>query len=262
MSPEEHHLSLVPEPTDEFRVEELAYKRLKALEDSSIRIARLSSMFESHPVAFVELVERMLKGRRTPHGRAIYLVLVRLLSGARKVKSEAWEGAYGYCVRQQRPFLRLVLLKMKAVRIPNLDQSAMDLDDLTLGERKNLARTGDERMLNRLMEEIDPRVVAQLILHPRMTETRVLKLASKRPMHPQSLVTILHHERWGALASVQESIASNPWASDGLRAALVPLLGRKAQVDLSKGSAAVPAIRATMDYLRGNPIPLMDYMNA
>ena len=41
MSPEEHHLSLVPEPTDEFRVEELAYKRLKALEDPKWRAKML-----------------------------------------------------------------------------------------------------------------------------------------------------------------------------------------------------------------------------
>jgi hypothetical protein len=257
MPPNEPHLSLVPESDDDFRVEVLAYKRLRALEDSSIRIARLAAMFDIHPVAFVELVEQVLKGRRTQHGRAIYLDLVRLLSGARKVRAEAWERAYGYCVREDHPFLRLVLLKMKAVRIPDLEQGTMNLDDLTLGERKSLARTGDERSLNRLMEDLDPRVVSQILLHPRMTEARVLKIASKRPMHPQSLVAILHHERWGTMTSVHEAVASNPWASTGLRAAIVPLLGPKAQSELNKASASAPAIRATIDFLRGNPEPLI-----
>jgi len=261
MPSNEPHLSLVPESDEDFRVEVLAYKRLKALEDPRIRIARMAGMFDSHPVAFVELVDQMLCGLKTQHGRVIYLDLVRLLSGARQVRGEAWEQAYGYCVRQNHPFLRLILLKMKAVRVPDMEQRALVLDDLTLGERKSLARTGDERALNRLMEDIDPRVFPHILMHPRMTETRVLKLTSKRPTHPQSLVAVIQHLRWGAMASVHDAVASNPWASDGLRAALVPLLSSKARSELNKGSASAPAIRATIDFLRGNSKSLIALMD-
>ena len=52
---------------------------------------------------------------------------------------------------------------------------------LTLGERKSLARKPDRRMFDRVLRDPHPDVIALLLQNPRLTETDVVRLCSRRP---------------------------------------------------------------------------------
>jgi hypothetical protein len=57
-----------------------------------------------------------------------------------------------------------------------------EIQALTLGERKSLARAPNKkRLLDKLLHDQDPTVIANLINNPRLTERDILKIASKRP---------------------------------------------------------------------------------
>lgn len=80
---------------------------------------------------------------------------------------------------------------------------------LTLGERKSLARGGQRDMLIALLHDPDASVVAQLLTNPRLTEKDVVSMASRRPVHPEVLLT-LASSRWRARYHVRRALVLNP----------------------------------------------------
>lgn len=81
---------------------------------------------------------------------------------------------------------------------------------LTLGERKSLARTNNREKILLMLRDPHPAVVAILLDNPHVTESDVLKIASRRPNVPESLVRIAAHPRWSVRHSVKRAIVMNP----------------------------------------------------
>lgn len=81
---------------------------------------------------------------------------------------------------------------------------------LTLGERKSLARTNDREQLLLLLRDPHPAVVAILLDNPHVTESDVLKIASRRPSVPESLTRLAAHPRWSVRHGVKRALVMNP----------------------------------------------------
>jgi hypothetical protein len=81
---------------------------------------------------------------------------------------------------------------------------------LSLGERKSLARTNDREKLLLLLADPHPAVVAILLDNPHVTESDVLKIASRRPAAPDALTKLAAHPRWSVRHAVKRALVMNP----------------------------------------------------
>jgi hypothetical protein len=81
---------------------------------------------------------------------------------------------------------------------------------LTLGERKALARTNDREQILLLLRDPHPAVVAILADNPHVTESDILKIASRRPAVPESLTRLASHPRWSVRHPVKRALVLNP----------------------------------------------------
>jgi hypothetical protein len=81
---------------------------------------------------------------------------------------------------------------------------------LTLGERKSLARGHRRDMLEHLLRDSHPDVVTILLDNPHVTERDVLVIASRRPSPPVSLAAVAANHRWRTRYSVKRALVMNP----------------------------------------------------
>jgi hypothetical protein len=102
--------------------------------------------------------------------------------------------------------------------------------DITLGERKSLAR-GDPRkvprdLFDRILRDTDPSVLEIVLGNPRVTEGDVVRLAARRPTTVEAQRVIFRCERFIARYPVKRALAFNPYTPSDVAARLVPLLTR------------------------------------
>ncbi|MDI7269576.1 MAG: hypothetical protein QME96_16435 [Myxococcota bacterium] len=81
---------------------------------------------------------------------------------------------------------------------------------LTLGERRAAARKSDRFLLDRLLSDPDPGVVARLLRNPALTEREAVRIAAWRPGRAEVLIEVLRAFRWSVRPVVQAALARNP----------------------------------------------------
>ncbi len=111
--------------------------------------------------------------------------------------------------------------------------------DMSAGVRTSSARQRDRLVLDRLLHDRDPRVIAALLDNPRVTERDVVRVAAMRPSRGDILSLIAAHPRWSQQYRVRKAIAFNPDTPSPLARQLVHTLLRQDLVALA-GSRATP----------------------
>lgn len=104
---------------------------------------------------------------------------------------------------------------------PNLPKA---LAKVPLGVRRSLARRSDIGLIERLLGDPDPAVVANLLNNPRITEVEVVAMAARSPVREEVLTAIAHHPRWGVRRRVRMALAHNPGTPTGVALGLLHLL--------------------------------------
>jgi hypothetical protein len=122
--------------------------------------------------------------------------------------------------------------------------------ELTLGERKSLARGRRREVLDRLLRDPDVAVLAILLGNPRITEADVVRLAARRPTSGEAQRLIVNCERFIARYAVKRALVFNPYTPSDLAARLVVLLAqpdvKQVAADLSLGEAVRAAAREVL----------------
>jgi hypothetical protein len=95
---------------------------------------------------------------------------------------------------------------------------------LTLGERRAMAKGSVKDILDRLLSDPDTVVIGNLLNNPRITETEVLKIASKRPNSPAILKHLSTHRKWSKRYSVIKAVVRNPYTPTRISMALMEFL--------------------------------------
>ena len=93
-----------------------------------------------------------------------------------------------------------------------------------LGVRRTLARRSDIGLIERLLGDPDPGVVANLLNNPRLTEVEVVRMAARSPVREAVLTAIARHPRWGIRHRVRVTLAHNPGTPTGITLGLLHLL--------------------------------------
>jgi len=98
------------------------------------------------------------------------------------------------------------------------------LKEVTLGERKSLARTRDRDLIARLCHDQNPAVIQNLLQNPRVTLKEVIRIASKRPTNAQVLWIVYRNLRWINYYSVKKTLVNNPYSPPQISLSLIHFL--------------------------------------
>ncbi len=131
-----------------------------------------------------------------------------------------------------------------------------DMDYLTLGEKRSLARTHTKERLGRLLYDTNPLVVRNILENPSLTEPDVLKMASRRPNHEKVLTTIYQNDRWVSSYDVKTAIVRNPYTPVPIALGLLLFLKKQDLAEIAVDSTLHEVIIATARMLltrRGAP---------
>lgn len=114
--------------------------------------------------------------------------------------------------------------------------------ELTLGERKALARSPDRNLLARLTADGDARVIEVVLSNPRIVETQVVRMAARRPAQGDILEVIARHKRWVIKPLVRRTLILNPHTPLKTSLRLLSLLNRRDLEDVTQAADLNPRV--------------------
>lgn len=109
-----------------------------------------------------------------------------------------------------------------------------ELEYVTLGHKRSLARTRVKDLLDRLLYDSNPMVIKNILENPRLTENDVLKIVSRRPNSEGILTTIYKSEKWMKSYNIKRSMVKNPYTPVGIALGLLLFLKEQDLRDISK----------------------------
>lgn len=115
--------------------------------------------------------------------------------------------------------------------------------EVTLGERRSMARRPSRLQIEKLILDPDPGVVRQLLLCSSLREEDVLLMAARRPTLPPLLETIVASDRWMARTRIRNALILNPYAPLGLVFPLMVTLTREDLGLVSSSMSIHPLLR-------------------
>jgi hypothetical protein len=211
--------------------------QLQALAEPVMRAAAMAEMLATGPAEpVVHVVKDLIaQASDTASGPRLALdALVLVLSDGARLGYERRAELYAAAVEAELPEVALLLLDA-APPAPSAEKLERELGQerpltpggrpLPLGERKALARSHRRDLLLHLMRDPHPDVVAVLLDNPHLTESDVLRLASRRPMLPAALAAVAGSNRWRARLRVRCALVLNPFTPLPLAARLAITLG-------------------------------------
>jgi len=102
--------------------------------------------------------------------------------------------------------------------------------ELTVGERRAIARRPTRLQTERLLLDPHPLVLEQLFQCPSLTEDDILRIVTRRPARVVALELLANHARWMARPRIRLGLILNPGTPHGLA---LPLITTCARDDLS-----------------------------
>jgi hypothetical protein len=115
--------------------------------------------------------------------------------------------------------------------------------ELTLGERRSLARRPTRASFDRLLADPHPLVIRQLLENPKLTEDDVVRLATRRPAHSAALRELANCPKWLCRSRVRMSILLNPGSSPILTHPLLSVCSRTELREVGRSMHISPELR-------------------
>ena len=232
--------------------------RALGLADAAMRATWLGATLRAHPVAPLAAALDLLcldAEQAVPSAREVMVSLVHVLSEpsfeetAQRLREEASGNALvGLSRLLRRPLeaeptvngAELTHEREREARVPDYGAGRQ----LTLGERKALARKPTRAAFDKLLRDPHPAVIRNLLDNPKLTEDDVVRLAARRPPRADILTELARSGRWTARPRVRMAIVLNPGAPPELAVPLVALLVRTELRLVLEITDANPVVRA------------------
>jgi hypothetical protein len=128
--------------------------------------------------------------------------------------------------------------------------------ELTVGERRSLARRPSRTAFDKLLADPHPLVIRQLLENPRLTEDDVIRIAARRPVRPEAVTAIARSERWLKRPRVRLTILLNPGSPPDVAMPLLAACTRSELIEIVHGSDTSKVLRATARELLARRPPL------
>jgi hypothetical protein len=227
-------------------------RRLAALPEPAMREAVLAETLLALPDQDAAALAGALV-RRAPTGRP-YDVALLALTGLLDRNLLGYERrAAIYNVARASDDMLLVRVLLSAQPAPDGAPQAAAIpgrSELTLGERKSLARTRRRDLIDRMLRDPDPSVLEILLGNPRLTESDVIRLAARRPTSAEAQRALFRSARWKSRYPVQRALVLNPYTPSDLAAQLTGMLTepdlRRVEADAQLADPVRAAARAQL----------------
>ncbi|MFZ4734659.1 MAG: hypothetical protein ACOYM9_01875 [Bradymonadia bacterium] len=226
-------------------------RRLGSVPDASMRVALWRESFESLEAERVLVRVRATLDAlpsRGPDARLAYEALLLHLENQRGQPDEGRRALYEAARLSDQDEVCALLRSAPARRNATdgeLRVEARDGDrDLSLGERRSIARSPLRGKLLRMLYDPDPGVIANLLGNPHLTENDVVRIAARRPVAAASLIAVFRHPRWGHRPAVRRALVYNPYTPGALATGLVALLDGQFLAELATEPSVSEAVRS------------------
>jgi hypothetical protein len=121
--------------------------------------------------------------------------------------------------------------------------------ELTVGERRTLARRPSRGHIEKMLADPHPLVLRALLQNPYLVEADVLRLAARRPAHVAALHALARAPQWLCKGRIRMAIVQNPGTPAHIAGPLLVICNR-AELFQVVGNTTVPAgLRATAQEL-------------
>jgi hypothetical protein len=130
--------------------------------------------------------------------------------------------------------------------------------ELTLGERKSLARAPSRRAFDKLLADPHPLVLRQLLENPRLTEDDVVRIAARRPARPEVALSLARSPRWLRRPRVRMALLLNPGSPPSVVMPLLAACTRCDLVEIVHSAESNKVLRATACELLARRPPLAE----
>jgi hypothetical protein len=128
--------------------------------------------------------------------------------------------------------------------------------ELTVGERRSLARSQNRKVLEKLLRDPHPLVLRQLLGNPRLTEDDVVRLAARRPLAAAIVEVLAESPRWLRRPRVRLTLLLNPGTPEAVSMPLLAVCTRCELLDVVHGVDAPLALRGSAQELLERSPPL------
>ncbi|HEY6727522.1 MAG TPA: hypothetical protein VI197_25980 [Polyangiaceae bacterium] len=128
--------------------------------------------------------------------------------------------------------------------------------ELTVGERRTLARRPSRGNIERLLADPHPLVIRELLLNTKLTEDDVLRLAARRPAHVIALEALTRSTAWLCRPRVRFAMVQNPGTPLWIAGPLLVLCNRKELSEVVSNTSVSLALRSTAQELLALRPPL------
>jgi hypothetical protein len=227
------------------------FKRaLLSLAELSLRLGWLDSELRHAPAQpMAELLEHVIGQSETsdPDAREALITIALWTAGhadtatLEKLRAAAFEQRH---VSLQRVIRRVTPPSQPPEagepRVPDYGTGR----ELSLGERKSLARHADRNGFDRLLKDPHPMVIRQLLGNPRTTEADVVRVIAVRPARAP-LIQEVARTHWLTRGRVRMSILQNPGAPPSVAVPLVGLCTRYELAEIVRAGDVQAIVRLT-----------------
>jgi len=128
--------------------------------------------------------------------------------------------------------------------------------ELTVGERRSLARAPNRKAFEKLLIDPHPLVIRQLLENPRLTEDDVVRIVARRPVRPEAITAIARSERWLKRPRVRLAILLNPGSPPAVAMPLLAACTRQELLEILHGTDTSKVLRVTARELFARRPPL------
>jgi hypothetical protein len=202
------------------------------------------------PEVIVEIYRLALQGARLK--RPLYQDGLRVLSDLRRLTPLLGleKMSEVYTLARRRDYQDVVRLMGRFPAQRRAGDSAEDepvedpvLKEITLGQRKSMARTRDRDLIARLCHDQNPAVIHNLLENPHLTVKEVIRVASKRPTNAQVLWVVYRNLRWISYYSVKKALVNNPYTPPQISLSLMHFLLEQDLEDVAESDILHPRLQ-------------------
>ena len=128
--------------------------------------------------------------------------------------------------------------------------------ELTVGERRTLARRPSRNHIDRLLADPHPLVIRELLLNSKLTEDDVLRLVARRPAHVAALEAVARSTYWLCRPRLRFAMVQNPGTPLWIAGPLLVVCNRRELTEVVGNTTVSLGLRSTAQELLALRPPL------
>jgi hypothetical protein len=236
---------------------------LLGLPDQELRIEWLREHVQHEPPQLLApLLDALIGSSEVGEPRAREALVTIALWAAGMASTSDLERLRQVALEQRLLSLQRVIRRVPTASLPPEGSEPRIPDygtgrELTLGERRNLARRSGRQRFDALIKDPHPMVIRELLTNPKTTEDDVVRVAAVRPARATSILAIAS-TRWLARRRVRMSVLQNPGSPLSVALPLVGLCTRSELLELMRSTDLPPLLRITAGELVDRRPPSTD----